>query len=64
MAITAHLPGLHVPANITRQGWGIVGIGVLITLAAVAGAHMVHKHTYRHPTHPSATIPNSNTGGH
>jgi hypothetical protein len=64
MAIIHHTTGLHVPANNTRQGWGIVGIVVLITLAAVAGAYMVHKNTYRHPTHPSATIPNSNTGGH
>ena len=64
MAITQHTPGLHVPANNNSQGWGVVALVVFITLAFNTGAYLIHKATYRHPTHPSATIPNTTSGGH
>ena len=63
MATTQHTPGLHVPAQ-SNSGWGIVALVVVITLAANFAAYTIHKNTYRHPTHPAATIPNTNTGGH
>lgn len=63
MATTQHTSGLHVKAD-NNGGWGIVGLVVVITLAFNFGAWMIHKNTYRHPTHPAAEVPNTNTGGH
>lgn len=57
---TNNAPLIHVPANNTRQGWGVVLLVVAITLAADFGAYMIHKATYRNPIHPSATVPNTN----
>ena len=60
MSVTQRPPAVHVPANNTRQGWGVVLLVVAITLAADFGAYMIHKATYRNPIHPSATVPNTN----
>jgi hypothetical protein len=63
MATTQGTPGLHVKAD-NNGGWGIIGLVIAIMLAANFGAYMVHKSTYRHPTHPAATIPNTNAAAH
>jgi hypothetical protein len=39
----------YVPAN-TNQGWGIAAFIVLLALACVATATVIHKKTYKHPT--------------
>ena len=64
MSVIQHSPNVHVPANNTRQGWGIVVLVVLLTIALDVGAYMIHKATYRNPVHPSAQIPNTTSGGH
>lgn len=64
MSVIQHAPGIHVPANNTRQGWGVVALVVLITLAADFGAYMIHKATYRSPLHPSSQQPNTVSGEH
>ena len=64
MSATQRSPNVHVPANNTRQGWGIVLLVVLLTLALDAGAYLIHKATYRNPVHPSAQVPNTNAAEH
>ena len=64
MSVIQQTPAVHVPANNTRQGWGIVLLVVVITLAANFGAYMVHKATYRNFIHPSAQVPNTTAGAH
>ena len=64
MSVTPQTPAVHVQANNTRQGWGIVAFVVLLTIALDFGAYMIHKATYRNPVHPSATIPNTNAAEH
>lgn len=64
MSVIQHSPNVHVPANNTRQGWGVVLFVVLLTLALDFGAYMVHKAHYRNPVHPSAQEPNTNAAEH
>ena len=64
MSVIQHSPNVHVPANNTRQGWGIVVLVVLLTLALDLSAYMIHKATYRNPVHPSAQVPNTNAAEH
>lgn len=42
-------PNVHVPAK-TNQGWGIVGLVVLLAVACIAMATYFHQTTYKHPT--------------
>ena len=56
--------GRHVPANNNSQGWGIVALVVVITIAANAWSYMIHKKSYRPFIHPSAQVPNSGGAGH
>lgn len=42
----------HVPAR-TNEGWPIVGLVTLLTVALIIGVTVVHKRTYKHPTDPT-----------
>lgn len=42
-------PGRHVPAK-TNEGWGVVGLVVLLTALCIAGATWAYQTTYHHPT--------------
>jgi hypothetical protein len=64
MSVIQRAPNVHVPANNTRQGWGVALFVVLLTAALDFGAYMIHKATYRNPVHPSAQVPNTTTGEH
>ena len=64
MSVIQHSRAVHVPANNTRQGWGVVLFVVLLTLALDFGAYMIHKATYRNPVHPSSQQPNTNAAEH
>jgi hypothetical protein len=64
MSVIPQTQPVHVPANNTRQGWGVALLVVAITLAADFGAYMIHKATYRNPVHPSATVPNTDRSEH
>ncbi|MEX2152172.1 MAG: hypothetical protein WD825_02475 [Gemmatimonadaceae bacterium] len=46
-----HVPR-YVPAR-TNDGWGIVGLIGLITVALIIAVTMIHKRTYKHPTDPT-----------
>ena len=42
----------YVPAR-TNEGWGAAALTVLLALALIAGATVIHKRTYRPPTDPA-----------
>jgi hypothetical protein len=42
----------YVPAR-TNDGWGAAVATVLLALALIAGATVIHKRTYKPPTDPS-----------
>jgi hypothetical protein len=39
----------YIPAN-TNEGWGIIGLVIVLVIVCIAGATYLHKKTYRHPT--------------
>jgi len=39
----------YVPADV-NQGWGIAGIVILLVVACIVTATVIHKRTYKHPT--------------
>ncbi|HKW47981.1 MAG TPA: hypothetical protein VJN70_11065 [Gemmatimonadaceae bacterium] len=39
----------YIPAN-TNGGWGVAAFILLLALACIVTATVVHKRTYRHPT--------------
>ncbi len=41
----------YIPAR-TNGGWGAAAATVLLALALAAGATVIHKRTYKHPTDP------------
>jgi len=46
-----HVPK-YVPAR-TNEGWGVVGLVVLLTAACIVSVTMIYKATYKHPTDPT-----------
>jgi hypothetical protein len=42
----------YVPAR-TNQGWGVAALIVLLALALITGATVIHKRTYKPPTDPT-----------
>ena len=46
----SHVPR-YVPAK-TNEGWPIVGLVTLLTVALIIAVTVIHKRTYRHPTDP------------
>lgn len=42
----------YVPAR-TNDGWGVVGLVVLLTAACIVSVTMIHNRTYKHPTDPT-----------
>jgi hypothetical protein len=44
--------GTYVPAK-TNEGWGVVGLVVLLTAACIVAVTMIHQRTYKHPTDPT-----------
>jgi hypothetical protein len=46
-----HVPR-YVPAK-TNQGWPIVGLVTMLTIALIIGVTVIHKRTYKHPTDPA-----------
>ena len=49
--VPAHTPR-YVPAP-TNQGWGAVGIVVVLTIACIAATAVIYQRTYKHPTDPT-----------
>ena len=49
--VPAHAPR-YVPAR-TNQGWGAVGIVVLLTIACIVVTTILYQRTYKHPTDPT-----------
>jgi hypothetical protein len=46
-----HVPR-HVPAR-TNDGWPVVGLITVLTVALIIGVTVIHKRTYKHPTDPT-----------
>jgi hypothetical protein len=46
-----HVPR-YVPAK-TNQGWSIVGLVTMLTIALIVGVTVIHKRTYKQPTDPA-----------
>lgn len=42
----------HVPAR-TNDGWPVVGLITVLTVALIIGVTVIHKRTYKHPTDPT-----------
>ena len=42
----------HIPAK-TNEGWGVVGLVLLLTAACIVSVTVIHKKTYKHPTDPT-----------
>jgi hypothetical protein len=42
----------YVPAR-TNEGWPIVGLVTLLTIALIVMVTVIHKRTYKHPTDPT-----------
>ena len=42
----------YVPAN-TNAGWPIAGGVILLAVACIIGATLIHKNTYKNPTDPT-----------
>lgn len=42
----------YVPAD-TNGGWPFAGGVILLAVACIIGATMIHKKTYKHPTDPT-----------
>jgi len=47
----SHTPK-YVPAR-TNDGWGVVGLVVLLTAACIVSVTVIHNRTYKHPTDPT-----------
>ena len=52
MATVTNNENRYIPAN-TNQGWGIIGLVLLLAVGCIVGASYLHKKTYKHPTDPS-----------
>ena len=42
----------YVPAK-TNEGWGVVGLVVLLAAACIVSVTMIYQRTYKHPTDPT-----------
>jgi len=42
----------YIPAR-TNGGWGAAAATIILALALIAGATVIHNRTYKHPTDPS-----------
>lgn len=42
----------YVPAR-TNDGWGVVGLVVLLAAACIVSVAVIHNRTYKHPTDPT-----------
>ena len=42
----------YVPAK-TNEGWPVVGLVTLLTVALIVMVTVIHKRTYKHPTDPT-----------
>lgn len=49
--VPPHVPR-HVPVR-TNQGWGAVGIVVVLTAVCITATVMIYQRTYKHPTDPT-----------
>ena len=58
----SHTPR-YVPAK-TNEGWGVVGLVVLLTAACIVTVTMIYQRTYKHPTDPTWQSGGAKTGGH
>lgn len=47
----SHVPK-YVPAK-TNEGWGVVGLVLLLAAACIVSVTMIHNRTYKHPTDPT-----------
>jgi hypothetical protein len=51
----AHVPP-HVPRYVparTNEGWPVVGLVVLLTIACIVATTVIYQRTYKHPTDPT-----------
>jgi hypothetical protein len=51
----AHVPA-HTPRYVpvrTNQGWGAVGLVVVLTIACIVMTTVIYQRTYKHPTDPT-----------
>ena len=42
----------YIPAR-TNEGWGAAAATILLAVALIIGATVIHNRTYKHPTDPS-----------
>lgn len=47
----SHVPR-YVPAK-TNEGWPVVGLIALLTVALIVMVTVIHQRTYKHPTDPT-----------
>ena len=51
----AHVPA-HTPRYVavnTNQGWGAVGLVIVLTIICIVATTVIYQKTYKHPTDPS-----------
>ncbi len=53
----------YVPAK-TNEGWGVVGLVLLLTAACIVTVTMIYQRTYKHPTDPTWQSGGSTKAGH
>ncbi len=53
----------HVPAK-TNEGWGVVGLVVVLAIVCIVSVTMIYQRTYKNPTDPTWRSGGGTKAGH